>query len=75
MGWAPGPRITEADRTGDVRSLRRRLEDRLVLLVKGQGEVKGMLHRQLLIAQLRWGNEQSLSTGNSSKLGSAGETH
>jgi hypothetical protein len=38
MGWAPGPRITEADRIGDVRSLRRRLEDRLVLLVKGQGE-------------------------------------
>ncbi len=37
MGWAPGPRITEADGAGDVKSLRRRLEDRLVLLVKGQG--------------------------------------
>lgn len=37
MGWVPGCRITEADRTGDVKSLRRRLEDRLVLLVKGQG--------------------------------------
>ncbi len=37
MGWAPGPRVTDADRAGDVRSLRRRLEDRLVLLVKGQG--------------------------------------
>ena len=38
MGWAPGPRITEADKTGDVKSLRRRLEDRVVLLVKGQGD-------------------------------------
>ena len=37
MGWAPGARITEADRAGNVKSLRRRLEDRLVLLVKGQG--------------------------------------
>ena len=37
MGWAPGARLTEADSAGDVKSLRRRLEDRLVLLVKGQG--------------------------------------
>ena len=42
MGWVPGERITEADRQSDTRSLDRKLDDRLVLLVKGDGE--GLSH-------------------------------
>ena len=54
MGWAPGARVTDADRAGDVKSLRRRLEDRLVLLVKGQGEwmrfLSNRVHAQLYVS-------------------------
>lgn len=36
--WDPAPRETEADRTGDVKSLRRRLDQRIFLLVKRKGD-------------------------------------
>lgn len=35
MGWVPGERVTEADRQNDTKSLQRKLDDRLVLIVKG----------------------------------------
>lgn len=35
--WDPAPRVTEADKTGDVKSLRRRLDQRLFMLVKKKG--------------------------------------
>ena len=38
MGWVPGERVTEADRQNDTKSLERKLDDRLVLIVKGSGE-------------------------------------
>ena len=33
----PAPRVTEADRSGDLRSLDRRLENTVYLVVKGEG--------------------------------------
>lgn len=36
--WRPAPRETEADRTGDVTSLRRRLDRRLFLVLGGAAE-------------------------------------
>ena len=36
--WDPAPRETEADRTDDVKSLRRRLDQRIFLLVKRKGD-------------------------------------
>ena len=36
-GWEPAPRITAADKSNDRRSLRRRLETRLFLLIKMEG--------------------------------------
>ena len=59
MGWAPGARITEADLAGDVKSLRRRLEDRLVLLVKGQGVRGRACSFTLACAPLRFNNGPS----------------
>lgn len=35
--WKPAPRITEADKTGDVRTLDRKLDRRLLLLLKSPG--------------------------------------
>ena len=38
MGWVAGERVTEADRQNDTKSLQRKLDDRLVLIVKGTGD-------------------------------------
>ena len=35
--WKPAPRVTEADRTNDFRSLHRKLDRRLILMVKAKG--------------------------------------
>lgn len=37
--WQPAPRETEADIAMDTRSLRRKLDQRLFLLVKGKGKL------------------------------------
>mmetsp|Transcript_10180 Transcript_10180/g.30622 ORF Transcript_10180/g.30622 Transcript_10180/m.30622 type:complete len:238 (-) Transcript_10180:382-1095(-) len=39
--WKPAPRITEADKTGDVRTLDRKLDRRLLLLLKSPGGANG----------------------------------
>ena len=36
--WQPAPRETEADAANDTRSLRRKLDQRLFLLVKAKGK-------------------------------------
>ena len=35
--WQPAPRVTEADATNDTKSLQRKLDRRLFLLLKGKG--------------------------------------
>ena len=39
--FQPGPRITEADHTGDTKSLERKLDRRLFLMLKPKGERTG----------------------------------
>lgn len=42
--WQPAPRETEADVAMDTQSLRRKLDQRLFLLVKRKGKVSQPLH-------------------------------
>jgi large subunit ribosomal protein L46 len=36
-GWQPAPRVTEADRSNDTKSLERKLDRRLFLMLKKKG--------------------------------------
>ena len=38
--WAPGPRVTEADHRNDTKSLERKLDRRLFLLLRRAGDEK-----------------------------------
>ena len=54
--WQPAPRETEADLAMDTQSLRRRLDQRLFLLVKGKGKPPALKHIEAsyCIPSLQW---------------------
>jgi large subunit ribosomal protein L46 len=42
-GWQPAPRITKADESNDVKSLERKLDRRLFLMLKRKGTIYPLL--------------------------------
>lgn len=52
--WQPAPRETEADAANDTQSLRRKLDQRLFLLIKGKGKLPTLFMCTSLLPFTAW---------------------